>query len=240
MINQLTLPDFALQANPKWSNFNSKVDLKGDHVFKIDVQAYYSAIDWQNNDTLTETEIAKSKRFHQNVDSMRFLVTRHAIRSLTALFIKTDPASVVFKFNDNGKPFVDGISFNISHSGNYVLIAASGYSLGIDIELMSKKFDFENVIEFCFNDPESEKIKTAHNSREMFYTLWTRKEAILKATGEGLVDDLLTINCLKKLHTRLNHNYKVISWKLDHDYVFSLATTKINTDFKFWNYTPQK
>jgi len=239
MINQLVLPDFAMQTNPQWRNFNSVIDLMGNHVFKINVQSYFDGIDWENDLTLSETEIAKSKRFHQNVDSMRFLVTRHAVRSLTSLFIKTDPANVVFTYNDNGKPVVEGISFNISHSGNYVLVALSSSPIGIDIELMSKTFDFENVVEFCFNEPEREKIKMAHNSREMFYTLWTRKEAILKATGEGLVDDLLKINCLQKLFSRLNNNYMLLSWKLDHDYVFSLATTKINANFKFWNYTPQ-
>ena len=82
--------------------------------------------------------------------------------------------------NSHGKPEVDGIYFNISHSGNKVICAVADVPVGCDIEWLRE--EPEGVAERFFAESEKAYVKC----KEDFFRLWTRKESYLKMTGEGI------------------------------------------------------
>lgn len=108
--------------------------------------------------------------------------------------------SIKFKWRDFqatsvGKPYCNGGKpFNISHSGDYVTVAFSDQEVGNDIEKVVN-FDIESVVGYL-HPYEAEYIKHNSNSKNIFFKVWTRKEAYLKALGRGIIDDLNKENCL--------------------------------------------
>jgi 4'-phosphopantetheinyl transferase len=98
--------------------------------------------------------------------------------------------------SDGGKPFYSGEKkFNISHSGSLVTVAFSDNEIGLDIE-KCVDFDITGVIDYL-HDQEKKFITDANNSSDAFFTVWTRKEAYLKAKGVGIVEGLNHENCLE-------------------------------------------
>lgn len=94
------------------------------------------------------------------------------------------------EYEKNGKPCLKNCDYNfsISHSGNYVAVAISKKSIGIDIERI-KPFE-EKMIKHIFNDLDLDNFNNSKNKNYAFYQTWTYKESILKLTGEGLNNNL--------------------------------------------------
>lgn len=98
---------------------------------------------------------------------------------------------VEFETGANGKPLLTGAAadwgFNLSHAGDYaVAVLARGAAIGVDMESMSRKADIERLGERVFS--ESEKALVRAGGRDAFFTLWSQKEALLKALGCGWAD----------------------------------------------------
>lgn len=147
---------------------------------------------------LSPDEKSRADRFHFAADRSRFVVSRGVLRELIGSYLRLAPASVVISKDQRDKPFVPSnydsnspgrLRFNASHSASLAVFAfADGLELGIDIEYIQRALDFEAIAESYFT--ESEKAQLGHLApdakREAFFLGWTRKEAYLKATGEGL------------------------------------------------------
>ena len=95
-----------------------------------------------------------------------------------------------FRYNDNGKPFVDkeGIFFNISHSKGRVVCAVSDKPVGVDIEKLTEKptEEIENFAKRYFVENEIFALERENYSSVAFYEIWTRKEAYSKMLGSAL------------------------------------------------------
>ena len=89
-------------------------------------------------------------------------------------------------YNKNGKPLVDFCWFNLSHSGEYVVCAVSENPIGVDIERLDRLKKRPHYA--FFTQREDSYINAAENFEKRFYTLWTRKEAYIKALGGRLRD----------------------------------------------------
>ncbi|HVT33594.1 MAG TPA: 4'-phosphopantetheinyl transferase superfamily protein [Rhodanobacteraceae bacterium] len=93
---------------------------------------------------------------------------------------------------EHGKPFapsLPGIDFNLSHARDHVLIAvARAQPLGVDIEHIDRKTDVDGLARRFFAASEAEALRGLPEAQrlEAFVRLWTCKEAVLKALGEGL------------------------------------------------------
>ena len=89
-----------------------------------------------------------------------------------------------------GKPFLaDGkFSFSVSHSGKYYVLAACADNIGIDIQLYNEPRNWQKIAERWFNERENALIKAmpSFQQEEMFYEIWSRKEAYAKFTGKGI------------------------------------------------------
>ncbi|WP_231427172.1 4'-phosphopantetheinyl transferase superfamily protein [Pedobacter sp. Leaf250] len=229
--------ELLIETEINWDDFDhdQKLDLQSDHVIKIKVSHYFEAIKDKIHQILSENEINRSKRFMMQHDRERYLSTRYALRKIIALGIGTPANELLFSEGHNKKPFIQGIEFNISHSSDRIVIALSKESIGIDVELINKNFDFEPLITECFNKQEEKLIRGSINKRIAFYGLWTRKEGILKATGEGLLNNLKELDCLPPFLSRANQNYHLSTIKTDHDYIISLVRTKLSA-ILYWNY----
>lgn len=117
----------------------------------------------------------------QEDDIKRTLAGRILLRKMVKrLYGKTD---FDVKTGKNGKPELEFCFFNISHSGKYAVCAVSDVPVGIDIEKMT---DFKRRERYMlFSKEESDYVNEAE-STERFYTLWTMKEAYIKAVGGTL------------------------------------------------------
>ncbi len=97
----------------------------------------------------------------------------------------------VFDYTSEGKPFILGrpdIHFSFSHSGNVALCALSDQPVGADVEVPRKISS--SLIAYTMNDLEQEQINTSADPAMQFLYFWTRKEALLKLTGEGIRNDM--------------------------------------------------
>lgn len=94
--------------------------------------------------------------------------------------------SKALRYGDKGKPFVEGICFSLSHSGDMVICAVGDKPVGCDIERTAQAR--KKVAERFFAPEEIEYLHSFSGDtldRE-FFRLWTMKESYIKMTGEGL------------------------------------------------------
>lgn len=100
--------------------------------------------------------------------------------------------------SENGKPLADGLFFNVSHSGNYVVGVVSDCEVGCDIEKVSSAP--MKVAQHYFGPAESEYINSEPDKDRAFFTIWTLKESYIKMTGQGLSLALDSFEILKTVN----------------------------------------
>lgn len=135
--------------------------------------------------SLTELNINKTAPYRQ--DKIRRLVHESAKRqSLAAgLMLAEIFQNAEIKTGEYGKPYIEGEHFNLAHSGDYVILAVSdSCDIGCDIERV-KLADYEKLARTVFCENEREMLKKAEDKQDLFFELWTRKEAFMKCIGEG-------------------------------------------------------
>lgn len=101
--------------------------------------------------------------------------------------------------NEHGKPFFANrpdIKFNLSHSGGYAVCAVSDTEIGIDAEKYGDAKDTLEIAKRYFTAGEYEYIKNSADTKTTFFSLWTRKESLLKAIGTGLSGGLKSYEVL--------------------------------------------
>lgn len=194
-----------------------------DHVclFKLEVNTLYPQLHIAG--LLTAEEILKAHRFHQSADKQSYLVGRYMLRYLLAKFLQVLPRDISYTYTEKGKPQTDHIHFNISNTRTQVLIGLSNSAIGVDIEQVNPAFDFASVMDFSYSEEEKTFVSKSENPAIEFFTLWTRKEALLKATGEGLTEDLRNVQSLSKTVSREGKHFSIESYDTDHTHVLSVA-----------------
>jgi len=144
---------------------------------------------------LTQDERERAQRFRFEEDKRRFLCGRGALRTLAGGYLGADPAALRFVYSEAGKPGLapeaghPALRFNLSHSGDYVLLGfAWGRAVGVDVELVRKDIEAEQIARRFFSQREQQDLLSLPASDRIpaFFRCWTRKEAYVKATGEGL------------------------------------------------------
>ncbi len=148
---------------------------------------------------LSAAERERASRLAFGADRRRFTIARAGLRTLLAARLGVTPEAVELIYGKNGKPALgrdqaeSGLHFNLSHSGE---IAAYAFSLeqeiGIDVETIREVENADNIAARFFSDHENE----VYNSLDpidkpvAFLNCWTRKEAFIKACGDGLTYSL--------------------------------------------------
>ena len=141
---------------------------------------------------LSNEERDRAQRFRIERPRTAFVLTRGTLRALLAHYRGIKAKAVRFQYASRGKPFLeveDGLCFNVSHADGLALMGfVKSRSIGVDIERVKPDTEVEKLAERFFSERECRDLRRLEGDefRAAFFRVWTRKEAYIKATGEGL------------------------------------------------------
>lgn len=144
---------------------------------------------------LAPDEIQRADAFVFERHRERYALGRATLRRVLSGYLGVAPRTLSFSYGPAGKPRLTGatgLEFNLAHSRDFGLLAvARGQEVGVDLEVVRPMADAENVAETFFSPTEVAELgRTTPDERALaFFRLWTRKEAVLKALGEGITSD---------------------------------------------------
>ena len=143
--------------------------------------------------TLSDDERARAARFHFDRDRTAYTIARGTLRTLLGRYLAHPPAQLAFGYRDKGKPYLlapaGDLRFNLSHSGQLALLAfGRDRELGVDIEKRRPLSDLVSLARTSFSPNEYAAFLRlpASDQQHAFFACWSRKEAFIKATGEGV------------------------------------------------------
>ena len=185
----MNIADAGVQIEPS-------LDLPEDEVqlWRVDLDAIRGDESrWQK--LLSSDECKRAARFHFERDRQRFVASRAWLRMIAAGYLVADAKELTFSYSEKEKPSLgaslanSGLNFNISHSSGIALLAFTRRrDIGVDVEQIRRDFDVETIARRFFSKYEQERVSALPPEQkvEAFYRCWTRKEAYVKATGDGL------------------------------------------------------
>jgi|SRR5579863_108912 len=179
-----------------WGASHEALVLEADeiHVWRAGLDFADTVLD-QFEATLAPPEKARADRFAFPRDRNAFVATRGILRELLGRYVSRAPADLEFDYGPQGKPALrvgpsqKSVEFNVSHShGMALLVFALGRQVGVDVELVRPDFAGDKIAERFFSPQEVEELRglPSNLQDEGFFLCWTRKEAYIKARGEGL------------------------------------------------------
>ena len=185
-------------------NFQNPLELKQDQIV-----VWFAGVDRplpeikELEALLSPQETARAHRFCSARDRDRYTVQHGVLRSLLAGYLGCAPGQVDMRSSANGKPCVVGredegsLQFSVSHSdafGAYAFTIVG--SIGVDVEKICEFPDMLEIVEQHFTLRESHEMLSCPEDQRLmlFYRFWTRKEAVLKAQGEGLLRALGSVD----------------------------------------------
>lgn len=149
------------------------------------------------HELLDPVEQDRAARFRYKHDRERFILGHGLLRSLLGQYLKRDGSLIRLARGPFGKPYLERkkLHFNFSDTKDAILIGlTSGHELGVDIETLAREVDHAAVSEHYFTRPEIAVIqRSGADARSRFLDFWTRKEAVLKASGVGIMEDLRSL-----------------------------------------------
>jgi phosphopantetheinyl transferase len=187
---------------------------------------------------LSESEKARASRFRLKTDFNCYVSVHGLLRIELSKLLNKDPRSIVFSEQKNGKPFIPGsdLPFNLSRSKTEFtfVIGEPGQFIGIDIERIKPGIDIKAISKNYFNVKEQDLISSCENTEDqnlVFFKLWTRKEAILKAIGTGISAGLSNVLVLDGVNQTDIEDYSLpvnefrISTTLRNNTLISIASS---------------
>lgn len=184
---------------------------------------------------LSSDEKEKLNRIIIPVEQQRRTKSRILLRLILSNYLKIAPYEIKFIYGENGKPITESISFNISHSANYLAVLIDSYrAIGVDIESELRPSKVINSLaKRFFSQTEFRAFGDINKTAEpiLFNRIWTLKEAVLKSTGTGilLIDKAPDFSVLiqKKLDSKIQFyktkNYKGFTFYFE-EFCLSAAT----------------
>jgi 4'-phosphopantetheinyl transferase len=147
------------------------------------------------SDVLSDDERARAAKFRFDHDRNRYSCGRMALRQILGAYLKIAPEKIQFAYGPAGKPFIanTNLAFNLAHTGAKALLALTlDHQIGVDIEEVRAIDDMPTVAQYSFSPGEFRRWQAlpADQKTRAFYRCWTRKEAYLKAIGEGIAQRL--------------------------------------------------
>ena len=141
---------------------------------------------------LSPDEKNRAQKFRFAKNSQNFIVARGILRLLIGKYLEINPAEVSFQYSEFGKPSIannNSLQFNISHSQNIALFAfTKKFNIGVDVEFVNPKIEVQDIATRFFSTNEIKNLLALPEKQQTlgFFYCWTRKEAFIKAVGEGL------------------------------------------------------
>jgi 4'-phosphopantetheinyl transferase len=152
---------------------------------------------------LLADEQRRATRYHRAEDYYRFVLGRAALRLVLGAYTGLPPAGLHFDLGATKKPYLreaPALHYNVSHAGDCVLLAVASAAVGIDVERLAPDFAYQEVLDYSFSLAEKTFIERSPVPYQAFYQLWTRKEALVKATGQGIDAEFSQLPALDGQH----------------------------------------
>ena len=172
---------------------------------------------------LLDEQKANAEKYLHLEDQLSYRYRHHLINTIISTITKKNISEINYQFNAFGKPFITSLPFhfNISHTENSIAICIGPKPMGIDIEMIRNTTLFEPVAVSHYH-PNERTFLLANDNDETFLSIWTRKEALLKATGTGLDDELSKYDCTREYETAGALRYSLLTYHCE-DTLISLA-----------------
>jgi len=144
---------------------------------------------------LDTQELERYDKLHPN-HQHRYLVSHAACRQILGGYTNTSAKQISYNKNDHGKPALDHenpVYFNLTHSHDLAILAISKYSeIGVDVEYFKNKASWKKIAQRFFTETEVSYLQNQPEDMQenLFFQIWTRKEAYIKAIGTGLSTSL--------------------------------------------------
>lgn len=192
----MTISSITARAFPTWRCPGEALILGNNevHVWRAALDHSSSQIDSLLY-TLAEDERARAEQFYFQIDRERFIVAHGVLRKILGFYLNRPAQTVSFCYGSHAKPALvwksDGnpIHFNMSHSYDVALYALTrGREVGIDLEFIRDNLEVDQLAERFFSQSEVATLRAlpVRLRNYAFFLCWTRKEAYIKARGEGL------------------------------------------------------
>lgn len=189
---------------------------------------------------LDQDECRRADRFMRAEDRIRFIGSHAALRVVLGRTLAAPPEVVTIGRDGNGRPILTGagtgeIDFNLSHSGRHALIGIVRRGrIGVDVEVYRPLPDALRIARHHFAPDEATALAAvpAGSMQAAFFALWTRKEAVVKATGAGLSLPLGTFSVSVPPHPPrlLRIDGEARAWTLESPFHLSDAEASVAVD----------
>ena len=211
------------------------------------IHVWQVALDWSQDELeqaqllLSVEEQARKQRFVHSTQQNYFLAARAALRTILSHYLATEPASLNLVINEHGKPYLadQTLAFNLTHSHQLALVAVSYSDVGIDVEYqqpksllpIARRFFHTDEIAYLENLPQQQQLAAV-------YQMWTRKEAIVKCLGQGLLINIKNFCCLPTATTTLINQQTIhyANLNLTAEYAAAVASTE-KFSWEWFSYT---
>jgi len=222
------------------------------HVWRADLEVDENL---QNSflKLLSPDEKIRAGKFRFAKDRRNFIVARGILRSLIGKYLEINPAEIPFRYSEFGKPGIANhnlLEFNISHSQNIALFAfTKKFNIGVDVEFVNPNIEVKDIATKFFSANEIMNLLALSEQEQIlaFFNCWTRKEAFIKAVGEGLSFPLDKFEVslepdkpAKLLATdwepKAVSKWSVYSMSPGANFVGSLVIEGLVENVKFWNW----
>jgi len=193
--------DHSLPWRPAAPNDPPPLGSRAVHVWRVRLDPpSVSGAAW---DVLSDEERNRARRFFQEQHRRRFVVAHAALRRILAGYTACPAHELEFRTGPQGKPALTnssagvspGLEFNLSHSADLALVAVAWERpVGVDLEHWEHDMDHLELAERFFSPAERASLRALASRRDDvvhgFFAAWSRKEAYLKARGEGVTRGL--------------------------------------------------
>lgn len=187
--NQLSLD------NTIWEPYTGSINLSD-----MEIHVWACSLDQSPNcvsllsKLLTIDELDRASRFNFTRHRNNFIVSRGVLRIILAEYLKICPIEVCLSYGKYGKPELDNkgtlnLFFNLSHSESLVMYAITlNQKIGIDLEAIREIQEIDQIVDQFFSIYEKAEIQKLPPGKQInaFYSIWTRKEAYIKALGKSI------------------------------------------------------
>ena len=233
-----------------WMKTPDTLSLSEDHidVWLCDLKQLSDEI---NNfySILSEDERERADKLKVEDKRQQYIITRGVLRQRLGLLTNLEPKDFIIEYMEHGKPALANdpryadITFNVSHSNDFALIAvAQKQNIGIDIEKINRESNHQALMTRFFSMAEQAEFQTIPdaNMASAFCACWTRKEAFIKAIGNGVSYGLdnfdVTVDPDKqtpeiKLHKQSEEIWSAINLPINDEYMACLVSDRDGDNF---------
>jgi 4'-phosphopantetheinyl transferase len=215
------------------------------HIWRLKISNNLSR-KYQLRDLLNDDELQRAGKYHQQKDTDRFIISRAAQRIILSRYQNVAPKHLQFYLSDNKKPYLvsnqgGNLHYNLSHSVDCILLAVADTPVGIDVEFIDHNFPYNDILAENFSEDEIAYVRES-GLADSFFTLWTRKEAILKATGQGLGEHMRLMPALNgefeldSTLTGFDKNWELNSFEILPGYVGAVAVCGSGHQYHFFDF----